>query len=243
MTIYTNARISNPSRYFETPDHVSSDNKLSRDDKVKVLRSMAVDADQKVEAASEGMAGTNPAFNAEDLQSALIQLAKTKESDTGVESSQHNARFQRIMVVTTVDQDLNREIADVALDMAEVVDGKVCLLNVVPTAFEGAGLAAAGPMVTAVPLVTTDNSQIIEDRNQQLAELRVESDTSVEVEIEVRSGQIEQVIVDYADDCDADVIVVGSPNRSWLEALFDSSISRRVTMFAPCPVLVVPEPA
>ena len=82
MTIYTNARISNPSRYFETPDHVSSDNKLSRDDKVKVLRSMAVDADQKVEAASEGMAGTNPAFNAEDLQSALIQLAKTKESET-----------------------------------------------------------------------------------------------------------------------------------------------------------------
>jgi len=58
----------------------------------------------------------------------------------------------------------------------------------------------------------------------------------------VRIGEIEQVIVDYADDCDADVIAVGSPNRSWLEALFDSSIARRVTMFAPCPVLVVPEP-
>ena len=157
MTIYTNARISNPSRYFETPDHVSSDNKLSRDDKVKVLRSMAVDADQKVEAASESMLGGNPAFNAEDIQSALIQLVKTKEPETGVGSSQHNARFQRVMVVTTVDQDLNREIADVAFDMAEVVDGKVCLLNVVPTAFAGAGLAAAGPMVTAVPLVLANH--------------------------------------------------------------------------------------
>jgi hypothetical protein len=34
------------------------------------------------------------------------------------------------MVVTTVDQDLNREIADFAYDMAEVTGGKVFLLNV-----------------------------------------------------------------------------------------------------------------
>jgi nucleotide-binding universal stress UspA family protein len=59
----------------------------------------------------------------------------------------------------------------------------------------------------------------------------------------VRSGQIEQAITDYANDCDADIIVVGSPNRSWLEALFDPSITSKVTKSAPCPVLVVPEPA
>ena len=243
MTRYAKTRISNPSRYFETPDHVLSDSKLSRDDKVKVLRSMAVDADQMLEAASEGMADTNPAFNAKELQSALIQLAKTNEPEIAVDSSLQNARFQRIMVITTVDQDLNREIADVAFDMAEIVGGKVFLLGVVPSAFDGARLAAAGPMVTAVPLVAADNTQIIEDRNRQLAELKLESDSSVETEIEVRSGQIEQVIIEYADDCDADVIVVGSPNRSWLEALFEPSIVSRVTRSAPCLVLVVPEPA
>lgn len=246
MTGYAKMKISNPSHYFETPDQVLNDGKLSHVQKVKVLKSMALDADLMEEATAEGMAVGNRAYTAKDLQSALIQLEEIKEpvavGDLG-DSSRKNARFQRIMVVTTVDQDLNRAIADIAYDMAETMGGKVCLLNVVPSEFEGAGLAGAGPMVTAVPLVATDNTQIIEDRNQQLVELRIESGSSVKTEIEVRSGQIEEVIVTYAVDCNADVIVVGSPNRSWLEALFDPSIARRVTRLAPCPVLVVPEPA
>jgi nucleotide-binding universal stress UspA family protein len=72
--------------------------------------------------------------------------------------------------------------------------------------------------------------------------LTVEDGSSVETEIEVRRGETEQVIVEYADDCNADVIVVGSPNRTWLEAFLESSIARTVTKSAPCPVLVVPEP-
>lgn len=243
MTIYSKMRISNPSPYYETPDQVLSDDNLSRGDKEKVLKSMAFDADQMAEATIEGMVGAKLAYNANDLQAALIQLEEVKKRDADSDLSQPNARFQRIMVVTTIDQGLNRKIADVAYDMAENEGSKVYLLNVVPPEFEGAGLAAAGPMVTAVPLVATDNTQIIEDRSQQLAELHVESGSNVETEIEVRTGQIEQVIADYADDCDADVIVVGSPNRSWLEGLFDPSLFHRVSRSAPCPVLVVPETA
>jgi nucleotide-binding universal stress UspA family protein len=242
MTNYAQARISNPSRYFETPGHVLSDVKLGHADKVKILKSMAVDADQKLEATSEGMAGSNPSYTAKELQSALVHLENVKDVE-GVEvTDAQTARFQRIVVVTTVDQHLNCEIADVAFDMAESMGGKVCLLSVVPTTFEGAGLAAAGPMVTAVPLVATDDAQIIEDRRDQLAELETACGSSVDTEIEVRSGQIEEVIVAYADECEADLIIVGSPNRSWLEALFDTSVDRRVTRSATCPVLVVPEP-
>ena len=47
--------------------------------------------------------------------------------------------------------------SSVAFDMAEKMGGKVYLLNVVPSAFEGARLAAAGPMMAAVPLVVTDD--------------------------------------------------------------------------------------
>jgi len=243
MTNYAQARISNPSRYFETPDHVLSDVKLGHADKVKILRSMAVDADQKLEATSEGMAGSNPSYNAKELQSALVHLENVEDVE-GVEiTGVQTARFQKIMVVTTVDQNLNCEIAGVAFDMSEGADGKVFLLNVVPSAFETAGLAAAGPMVTAVPLVAADDTQIIEDRQDQLAELSAACGSSVETEIEVRSGQIDEVIVAYADECGADLIVVGSPNRSWLETLFDTSVVRRVTRSALCPVLVVPEPA
>jgi nucleotide-binding universal stress UspA family protein len=240
MTNYAHTRISNPSRYFETPDRILSDVKLGHSDKVKILKSMAADADQKLEATSEGMAGSNPSNNAKELQSALVHLENVKDVE-GVEVKA--VRFQCIVFVTTVDQHLDCEIAGVAFDMAENAGGKVCLLSVVPTAFEGAGLAAAGPMVTAVPFVVTDNTQIIEDRRDQLEELKTACGSGVETEIEVRSGQIEEVIVAYADECDADLIIVGSPNRSWLEALLNTSVARKVTRSALCPVLVVPEPA
>ncbi|MBB5722207.1 nucleotide-binding universal stress UspA family protein [Loktanella ponticola] len=243
MTSYAQTRVSNPSGHFETPDHVLSDVNLGHADKVKILKSMAADADQNLEATSEGMAGSTPSYNAEDLQSALIQLENVKDVE-GVETTDvQTARFQRIMVLTTVDQPLNCEVAGVAFDMAESVGGKVCLLNVVPTAFAGAGLAAAGPMVTAVPLVATDDAQIIEDRRDQIEELKTACGSSVETKIEVRIGQIEEVIVAFADEFDADLIVVGSPNRSWLEAFLDTSVARRVTRSALCPVLIVPEPA
>lgn len=243
MTNYEQARVSNPSRYFETPEHVLSDVKLGHADKVKILKSMAVDADQKLEATSEGMAGSTPAYNAEDLQSALVHLENVKDVE-GVETTDvQTARFQRIMVVTTVDQYLNCEVAGVAYDMAESTGGKVSLLSVVPSAFDGAGLAATGPMVTEVPFVATDDAQIIEDRHDQLDELKTACGSSVETQIEVRSGQIEDVIVAYAEEFDADLIVVGSPNRSWLEAFLDTSVARKVTITALCPVLVVPEPA
>ncbi|KIN71941.1 universal stress protein [Sulfitobacter guttiformis] len=243
MTIYAKMRISNPAPYFDTPDQVLCDDKLSSFDKEKVLRSMALDADQMVEATAEGMAVGKLAYNAKDLQSALIQLEKVKALEAADASALKTARFQRVIVVTTVDQDLNREIADVAYGMAEDVGGKVYLLNVVPSDFDGTGLAAAGPMVTAIPNVTSDTTQIIDDRRLQLSALNLECGSSVETEIEVRCGQIEQVIVDYAAECNADVIIVGSPNRSWLEALLDPSVARKVTKSAPCPVLVVPEPA
>lgn len=151
MTTYAQARIASPSPYFETPEQVLWDAKLSYDEKEKVLKSMALDADQMLEATSEGMAFGEIAYNTKDLQSALIELKEIKDIECDVEESLMDARFQRILVVTTVNQELNREIAAIAYDLTEGETGKICLLNVVPTEFDKAGLAAAGPMVTAVP--------------------------------------------------------------------------------------------
>jgi nucleotide-binding universal stress UspA family protein len=241
MTIYSKMRISNPSPYFETPAEVLRDHNLSRHEKEKVLRSMALDEDQMLEATAEGMPWGSPAYNAKDLQAALNQLEDIKDPGDVDAQISPNARFKQIVVVTTADQEINRTVADMAHNMAEAADGKVYFLSVVPSDFEGAGLAAAGPMVTSVPLVETDDRHMLEDRTAQLETLKAEFDFSAEPEIEVHRGQIEQVIVEYADNCDADVIVVGSPNRSWLNALLDTSVSRKVTKFARCPVLVVPE--
>ena len=187
------------------------------------------------------MPGGDQAYNAKDLRSALIQLEDIKDPTGDDSPRQHISRFKRIMVVTTVDQDLNRTIADTAYDMAEVVGGNVFLLSVLPSELEGAGLAAAQPMAMSTPLVATFNTHMREDRTQQLEALRDEIESGVETDIEVRTGLIENVIIDYAKECHADVIVVGSPNRSWLDVLLKPPVSRSVVRSAVCPVLVVPE--
>lgn len=125
MTSYTQAKISDPSRYFETPDHVLNDGNLTHDEQVKVLRSMALDADHVLETTSEGMGGANLAYSAEDLQTALIQLEEIKEPETLDAEASRSTSFQRIVVVTTVNQRMNREISEVAIDMAELAGGRV----------------------------------------------------------------------------------------------------------------------
>ena len=93
MTSYAKARILNPAHYFETPDLVLSDDNLSRNEKIEVLKSMALDADQLVVTTSEGMAGAKQAYSANDLQSALIQLQAITEPKAIDVSTPQNARF------------------------------------------------------------------------------------------------------------------------------------------------------
>lgn len=88
--------------------HVLSDVKLGHADKVKILKTMADDADQMLEATSEGMAGSKPSYNSKDLQAALVHLENVSDVKGVETTSVQTARFQRIVVVTSVDQNLNR---------------------------------------------------------------------------------------------------------------------------------------
>lgn len=244
MTQYAKERIANPTRFYGTPDGVLADDGLSHDEMEKVLQSMAVDAEQLVDATAEGMEVGDRTYRAEDLRLALAKLSEARESkpsspDATVTSSR---RFQEIVVVTTVSQDLNRVVLDFALDLSDMSGGTVSLLNVIPPT-TGAVAPAAGMSIAATAeVVSVDTDEIIEDRKKLLSELKGEQGMDDTVKIEVRSGQIEEEIVKYTEATGADVILVGSPNRSWLEGLFNPPIDRSVTKFAPCPVLVVPEP-
>ncbi|MGB7243465.1 MAG: universal stress protein [Sulfitobacter sp.] len=243
MTHYARERIANPVYFFETPDEVLEDDKLSQDQKEKVLKSMAVDAEQMVDATAEGMESPEQSYKSEDLRRALAKLREiTHAANTMVQPQQTPVgRFKQIVVVTTVSQDLNRVVLDHALDLSEMSGGEVSLLNVVPQEIDAVGPAIAVPMAGTAQVVSVDQSEILEDRKKLLTELRDISGADETVAIEVRSGPIEDEIVDYAETFGADVIVVGSPNRSWLEGLFEPAMHRQVTKFAPCPVLVVPE--
>jgi nucleotide-binding universal stress UspA family protein len=54
-----------------------------------------------------------------------------------------------------------------------------------------------------------------------------------------RQGDPEKVIVDYASEMEADLIVVGSCEKSRLERFMLGSVSQSIVKHAPCSVLVV----
>ena len=152
-------------------------------------------------------------------------------------------RFQEIIAVMTANSQLNDVVLELAIDLSRLSKGAVSLLSVVPPTMNDAGSAAAGmPMVAPVAVPSLDTSAVLQDRKRLLTELRAGKSKGETMRIEVRSGEVELEIVDFAEKAGADVIIVGSPDRSWLEGFFDPPIDRSVVKAAPCPVFVVPEP-
>ncbi len=225
--------------------HVLEDDNLSLNDKQKVLQSMADEAEQLVDATAEGMQSSGRNHRAEELRTALAALTAAEKGNAAptnpVDPSKRH--FQQIIAVMTENSRLNDVVVELAIDLARLSRGAVSLLSVLPPTIDDAGPAAAGmPMVAPVAVPSLDASKVLEDRKRSLEELKAEKSQGETMTIEVRSGDVEREIVDFAEKAGADVIIVGSPDRSWLEGFFDPPIDRSVVKSAPCPVLVVPEP-
>ncbi len=56
---------------------------------------------------------------------------------------------------------------------------------------------------------------------------------------EVRTGEPSQQIIAYAEEIDADMIVVASHGRTGLSHILLGSVAERISRYAPCPVLIV----
>jgi nucleotide-binding universal stress UspA family protein len=87
-----------------------------------------------------------------------------------------------------------------------------------------------------VPL--NDMEGLLEETRRQLAELAA-GITDVPVEIQVEYGSPGPVIVSVAEQCQADMIVMGTHGRTGLTRLVMGSVAEYVMHHAPCPVLTM----
>ncbi len=63
---------------------------------------------------------------------------------------------------------------------------------------------------------------------------------SISIKTKIAEGKAAFVICDYADEINADLIVMGSRGMSLAEEHPDDSVSQKVINLSPCAVLVVP---
>lgn len=86
----------------------------------------------------------------------------------------------------------------------------------------------------------------VTDGDRQSSEALIEemqahfAEVSISIKTKIAEGKAAFVICDYADEINADLIVMGSRGMSLAEEHPDDSVSQKVINLSPCAVLVVP---
>lgn len=116
-------------------------------------------------------------------------------------------------------------------------EDEIIVLNVAwggnPVGFYTMGGLAAAP----APAVYDDNWDALRDNAWRVVQ---EAGEAAEAEVgRVELGDPGQRICDVAVEEGAELIILGSRDRGWLERIFSPSVSGYVVSHAPCPVLVV----
>jgi nucleotide-binding universal stress UspA family protein len=128
------------------------------------------------------------------------------------------------------------QAVELGLELAEEHGSQVTFVHVAPAAdvLPVAGFALAGPV--SVPHELDDNDRSSLDEALELAEQR-----GVPALTRLLVGGAARRIIDYANEIDADLIVVGSRGLGAIGGTLLGSVSRKVLHDAKRPVLIVRE--
>lgn len=115
-----------------------------------------------------------------------------------------------------------------AVDFASAYGGELKVLSIVdlPSEFYGEAPQAVEDLIKKAKTYVEDAAKQAESEG-------------INVETFVREGEAYMMILDVAEDLNADAIVMGSHGRTGLRRLLMGSITEKVIGYASCPVLVV----
>ena len=129
-----------------------------------------------------------------------------------------------------------RVVADWFPDDASVVVLHVGPVNPVPrTTAAPVALGGMAYPIHTIPGLRSHSADILREAYETAAEAAEATDGTVRVE----RGDPGAKILDVASEIEADLVVVGTDDRSWLSRLLDRSVSNTVAQRADCSVLIV----
>lgn len=136
----------------------------------------------------------------------------------------------RTVLVPTDGSEQSSAVIEEAVELARAFDATIHALYVVN--------------VGAIPTTDVETRESllaeIEERGREaVAEVEAMADEDVDVVTSVRSGVPSETIIEYADEGDVDVIVMGTHGRTGLRHALLGSVAERVIRNATVPVLVV----
>lgn len=124
----------------------------------------------------------------------------------------------------------------VAVGLARTYDAELVVLHVAERLVDVVPVAAGVPPIEMD--LEAEPSESARERLEEWAEERLPDDVSSSLELV--DGDAAEMIVEVADEQDADIVVLGTQGHSRVERFLIGSVTEKVLRRAHCPVLVVP---
>lgn len=250
MKPYSEERCTNPGAFYSSADEVLADSGLTAAEKEYILKSMAVDAELLDGKKSEDAPPGEYPAEVTEIYKALNQIGGAhsldgKDASPSSRAEREPRLFSRIVAAVSGHDDLDREVVTVTRSVVQLSGGEVTFVSVVPPDPGPAYLGAAAPIgggVVARPLAQVDLKTRLDERRALVRDILSGAvDAPSPYHLDIRHGRIDDELLHAAEECSADLIVVGSQDRSWFQGLFSSETAHHVASLATCPVLIVPE--
>ena len=147
--------------------------------------------------------------------------------------------FSKIMVgIDGSEESINA--ADYAIAIANKYNGKLIAINVLTSdigyAYSSPGVESPPLTIKEIILLAEDEAKIWFDKIKDKADksgIRFRSETIM------AKGSAASTMLDYAEEQNIDLIVVGTRGRSGIKKMLLGSIASKLVTYAACPVLVV----
>ena len=102
---------------------------------------------------------------------------------------------------------------------------------------------SADPLLNESPAMIPELMHIQEEASKLLfIKIKEQHGDVVELLTVTRIGRIQDEILSVADECKADMIILGTHGRTGFDHFISGSVSESVARKAKCPVLIIPNP-
>jgi nucleotide-binding universal stress UspA family protein len=152
-------------------------------------------------------------------------------------------KIERVLIALDYDPSANK-VAEAGFSMAKAMDAEVVLLHIIadPVFYSSADfspITGFGDYMGLVPMQFDNIDEVKDAANQFLEKVKKHlGDESITTRIE--DGEMALTIINTAKSVHADVIVMGSHSRKWLENIVMGSVAREVLQHSTLPVFVIP---
>ncbi len=152
-------------------------------------------------------------------------------------------KFEKVLIALDYDPSANK-VAESGYSLAKAMNAEVVLLHIVvdPVFYSSADfspITGFGDYMGMIPL-QTENADGIRGAAQHFLD-KVKNHLGDETIVTcIEEGEIAETIASSAKSQHADVIVIGSHSRKWLEDIVMGSVTQEVLRHAALPVFIIP---